>query len=81
MSYYSRRNSYDSADTSWWTMIICIALSLLIMFGFNACTASEWNRGVCPDCRTRYELRGVYKGTHYYACPDCGNEVARFGGK
>ncbi len=78
MSYYSRSHHDDS---SWWTIIISIALALFILFGVNACTAEEWNNGKCPDCNVRYELRGVYKGTHYYACPDCGNEVSRFGGR
>lgn len=78
MSYYSK---YDNTDTNLLVSIICIVLTLFILFSHNACTSSEWNGGVCPDCRTRYELRSVYKGTHYYACPDCGNEVSRFGGR
>lgn len=78
MSYYSR--SHD-IDTSWWTIIITICLALLLIFISQVCTAKEWNDGKCPECNVRYELRGVYKGTHYYACPDCGNEVSRFGGK
>lgn len=76
MSYYSRPYS---GDTSLWTAIICFALALLILLGFNTCTASEWNNGKCPDCKVRYELRGIYKGLRYYACPDCGNEVERYG--
>lgn len=78
MSYYSR--SYHD-NSSWWTMIICFALVFLIMFTHNACTAQEWNGGKCPDCNVRYELCSVYKGTYYYACPKCGNEVSRYGGK
>lgn len=70
MNYYS--------NTSWWTIIICFALVFLIMFGFNTCTAPEWNDGICPECNTRYELRGVSKYIKYYACPDCGNEVKRY---
>lgn len=81
MSYYSRRHSYSSSDSSWWVLIIILALALLILFTHNACTASEWNNGRCPDCNTRYELRGVHKCIHYYACPKCGNEVSRYGGK
>lgn len=81
MSYYSRKHTYHTSDTSWWSIIIPLILALLILFTHNACTAAEWNGGVCPDCNTRYELRGVYKGTHYYACPECGNEVDRFGGR
>ena len=82
MSYYSRRrNQYRTHDYSWWTIIALFAISFLLILGSNACTAKEWNDGTCPDCNTRYELRGVYKGTHYYACPGCGNEVDRYGGK
>ena len=78
MSYY---RLHHSIDTSWWVIIITIALALFILVGYNACTAQEWNDGICLKCNVRYELRGVYKGTHYYACPKCGNEVSRFGGK
>ena len=78
MSYYSRSHRDDA---SWWTIIICAALALLLILISQACTAQEWNNGKCPDCNVRYELRGVYRGTHYYACPDCGNEVSRFGGR
>ncbi len=74
MSYHYSHHS----DTSWWTVIICFALAFLIMFGFNTCTASEWNGGVCPECETRYELRGVHRGCKYYACPECGKEVERY---
>jgi hypothetical protein len=73
MSYYS-----SHSDTSWWTVIICFVLVFLIMFGFNTCTYAEWNNGICPECHTRYELRGVSKYMKYYACPDCGNEVERY---
>ena len=68
-------------DTEIWTIIICVALMLAIMFTHNACTAPEWNGGKCPKCNVRYELRGVYKDVHYYACPTCGNEVSRYGGR
>lgn len=60
------------------TMIICFVLIFAIMLGFNTCTASKWNDGVCPKCETRYELRGVSKHLKYYACPTCGNEVSRY---
>ena len=66
----------DSTDV--WTALICIALVFLLGFGFNMCTADEWNGGECPKCDTRYELRGVSKYIKYYACPDCGNEVRRY---
>ena len=83
MSNYSRyksRRSYSS-DTSWWTIIICAVLTLFIMIGYNACTGPEWNDGYCHKCDVRYELRGYYNGIRYYACPNCGNEVSRYGGK
>ena len=73
MSYYS-----SHSDHSWWTIIILFALVFLIMFGFNTCTHTEWNNGICPECHTRYELRGVSKYMKYYACPECGNEVSRY---
>lgn len=83
MSNYSRYKSRrtHSIDTDLLIAVIGLVLCVLFLFASNACTAKEWNDGYCPDCNTRYELRGVYKGTHYYACPDCGNEVDRFGGK
>lgn len=73
MSYYT------SSDTSWWTLVICIVLVVLIAIGFNTCTASKWNGGECPDCHKDYELRAVNDGFRYYACPDCGEEVTRYG--
>lgn len=79
MSYYSR--SHHNTDTSWWTILICLALALFLLLISRACTAQEWNNGKCPNCNVRYELRSVYKGLHYYACPKCGNEVSRFGGR
>jgi hypothetical protein len=83
MSNYSRYKSRHthSINSSWLEILIPLAIALLILLGHNACTANEWNGGKCPDCNVRYELRGVYRGTHYYACPDCGNEVSRYGGK
>ena len=77
MSYYSK---YDS-NFDWWSIIICIALVLFLVFGFNTCTASEWNDGKCPKCHEDYELRGAHDGIRYYSCPKCGNEIERFGGR
>lgn len=74
MSYYSRYHR----DASWLEVIICFALVILMMVGLNTCTASEWNDGLCPDCETRYELRGASRGLKYYSCPECGNEVSRY---
>ena len=83
MSNYSRYKSRHTRhiDGGWWELIIIFTIALLLIIGVNACTAKEWNGGVCPDCNVRYELRGVYKGTRYYACLDCGNEISRYGGK
>ena len=83
MSNYSRykQRHIHTIDTDLLILIICIVLAFLLIIGSNACTAKEWNNGTCPDCKVRYELRGVYRGTHYYACPGCGNEVSRYGGK
>lgn len=83
MSNYSRYKSRHthSIDSGWLTIIAIPIIALLMILASNACTAKEWNNGTCPDCNVRYELRGVYKGTHYYACPSCGNEVSRYGGK
>lgn len=50
----------------------------VIIFGTNACTAHEWNDGICPTCDTRYELRAAWNGLKYYACSICGNEVERY---
>ena len=83
MSNYSRYKSRHtrSIDTELLIAIIGLVLCVLFLFASNACTAKEWNDGMCPDCKVCYELRCVYRGIHYYACPGCGNEVERFGGK
>lgn len=77
MSYYSR-NRYNY-DGSWFTIIICFVLVFAIMFSVNSCSSETWNDGVCEDCDVRYELRGVSKGLKYYVCPQCGQEVQRYG--
>ena len=78
MSYYSRR--YASTDTSASLIIIalCVVVAFALMFGVNACSAEDWNDGVCTECSTRYELRGASRGLKYYSCPECGNEVERY---
>ena len=76
MSYYSK--NYGSSDGSLTTALICFMLVIALTLGFNACSAETWNNGICTECETRYELRGVSKGLKYYACPDCGQEVSRF---
>lgn len=55
-----------------------ITLVYCIMSGANACTSSQWNMGICPECNTRYELRDVYNHVKYYACPECEKIVARY---
>lgn len=59
-------------------ILLLIVLTFGLMFGVNSCSASIWNDGICTNCETRYELRGVSKGLKYYACPDCGQEVGRY---
>ena len=59
-------------------LIGLISLLLVLASCSNACSADEWNNGICPKCETRYELCGVYKMSKYYACPDCGNEITRY---
>ena len=76
MSYYSR--NYGNSEGSWFTIIICFILIFAIVIGVNACSAETWNDGICAECETRYELRGVSKGLKYYSCPDCGQEVTRY---
>ena len=34
-----------------------------------------WNDGICPNCKTNWELRGVYKSKKYYVCPHCHQEI------
>lgn len=67
--------------TSWWEAILPLLIAILLLFGImcgiNACSASDWNGGKCPNCEVRYELRGASRGLKYYACPDCGKEVKR----
>ena len=75
MSYYSKK--YKSSSDIW-AIIICFALIFAIMFGFNCCSYSGWNDGICPECETRYELRGVSKYMRFYVCPECGKEVQRY---
>lgn len=80
MGYYNKMGYYKKrpSNISWATIIICFILILLINFSGNLFTASKWNNGYCPECETRYELRSVYRGTKYYSCPDCGQEVTRY---
>lgn len=80
MGYYSNRYRSDNTGclATIVSIILCVALLCGLMFGANACSASDWNDGVCPHCHIRYELRGVSKGLKYYACPKCGQEVERF---
>lgn len=82
MSYYSK-NYDDNAGCleAIICIIICVAMLLVVMFGLNTCTASEWNEGVCSKCHEDYVLRGANDGIRYYSCPKCGNEVERFGGR
>ena len=75
MSYYSRNYSSDNGNLA--QALICFGLALLLMFGFNSCSAETWNNGTCPECEIRYELRGASRGIKYYACPECGQEVER----
>jgi predicted RNA-binding Zn-ribbon protein involved in translation (DUF1610 family) len=83
MSNYSRYKSRHthSIDTSLLVTIIGFVLTFMLILAHSACTAKEWNDGYCLNCNTRYELRSVDEGVHYYACPDCGNEVKKFGGR
>lgn len=76
MSYYSSRK-YDD-ESSWWTVVICFVLVFALILGVNACSADDWNDGVCPKCEVRYELRGASRGLKYYSCPMCGQEVERY---
>ena len=73
--------SYNNDGGGCLTFIVVIILVICLMLGFNSCTAHEWNSGVCADCKTGYELRAVNDGLKYYACPECGNEVARYFGR
>lgn len=52
-------------------------ISVSIDNTLNESTDLVWNNGVCADCETRFELRGVDNSHKYYACPDCGQEVRR----
>lgn len=57
--------------------IVCIAVLAIFIFLFNACTASDWNDGECPDCHEEYELVGVTSYSKFYYCDRCGKEVQR----
>ena len=59
-------------------IVICLVLIFVVIAGVNACSSQTWNKGVCPDCDVRYELRGASRGLKYYACPECGQEVERY---
>lgn len=78
MSYYSKRYGSDDTSTNLILLGICIALMVLLVSCTNFCAAPTWNNGVCPDCETRYELRGISNGLKYYACPECGEEVVKY---
>lgn len=70
-----------SNSPSWGEIIIPLLICIAILIGFtlicNACTAEDWNDGICPHCSVKYELRGATKYFKYYACPKCGQEVER----
>lgn len=76
MNYYSEY--YRNIKDDLLTILVCVVLFFGIMFGINACSALDWNDGVCPHCEVRYELRGASRGLKYYACPECGQEVERY---
>ena len=60
-------------------MIIGGIMIILMLFTCsNALTKGTWNHGICAECETRYDLRGVSNGLKYYACPECGQEVRRY---
>ena len=60
------------------SLTLVILLFVAMIFGLNACTAEDWNDGMCPDCDTRYILHAASQGLKYYACPECGKEVSRY---
>lgn len=77
MSYYSKKYK-NYFDFEWKVIFFLICVMFSLMFMTNACSASKWNGGICPDCEIRYELGGVYRGLKYYFCPECGLEVERY---
>jgi hypothetical protein len=77
MSNY--RKSSSDIDVDIWVFLITVVLVMAFMFGFNSCTATKWNDGVCPNCNVEYELAGVYDSRRYYTCPTCHSEVSRYG--
>lgn len=60
------------------SILFCIVIIFLIIFGVNSCSASDWNNGICPKCEVRYELRAASHGMKYYVCPNCTKEVSRY---
>ena len=77
------KRNYGYYDKWSWRGIIAyfialIAVAYLVMGCHNACTEAEWNNGVCEQCETLYELRGVHKSAKYYSCPTCGNQIMRY---
>ena len=82
MRYYSKSH-YDNSGCLECiiSIILCVAMFFVLMFGVNSCSALEWNDGECPKCHKDYVLRGAHDGLRYYSCPKCGNEVERFGGR
>jgi hypothetical protein len=78
MSYHRRYYSSPSLLECMLPIILAVALLFALMLGVNMCSSDEWNDGFCPKCDVRYELRAVYRGRHYYVCPECGCEVQRY---
>ena len=76
MNYYSE--NYGNIKYNLLTILACVAICFGIMFLVNACSSSDWNDGVCPNCEVRYELSGASRGLKYYSCPKCGQEVERY---
>jgi hypothetical protein len=63
------------------SLIVTIAMVLFMTISFNSCSEDEWNDGICGECNVPYELVDVSKGLKYYACPECYQEVARYGSR
>lgn len=58
---------------------LLIAFLIGIILFTNSYSDNTWNNGICVQCETRYELRGVSRhGLKYYSCPECGQEVQRY---
>ena len=73
-----RKHNYSDIKYDIGVIFGCILILIFLITAVNSCSASDWNNGICPNYKVRYELRGLSQMISAYACPECGKEVMRY---